>query len=309
MLQIALRGGFRIDQLERLIEAVVPLTSLQEPTELTLDLRGLAYLSPASLAALVSSVSEALHRGVVAPGSSYIAPKNQLVALQLDRVGFHRLLMGTDISSASGHHPPADGFRAFQTFNAQEHLDEIAESLTLAATEALNITGKDRTAVLLAVEEIARNVVDHAESPIGGFAIAQRSTSRREFEVAVADGGVGIAASLRRNPSHREVATDSDAIERALMPGVTSNPGSDNQGVGLATIRDMLRENGGTLLVRSGRGAVEDGCHQSAHDDRPAVCGTLVAMRMRIDRPFGLRLFDQLAQDPASSGHERSRTD
>jgi anti-sigma regulatory factor (Ser/Thr protein kinase)/anti-anti-sigma regulatory factor len=300
MLQIALRGGFRIDQLERLIAAVAPLASLEEPSEVTLDLSGLAHISPASLAALVSSISEALHRGVIAPGSMYVAPKNQLVALQLDRVGFHRLLMGTDISSASGRHPPGDGSRAFQTFNAQEHLDEISTSLTLAATEALNITGKDRTAVLLAVEEIARNVVDHAQSPIGGFAIAQRSTSRLEFEVAVADGGVGIAASLRRNPRYQGVKTDSEAIEQALMPGVTSNPGRDNHGVGLATIRDMLRENGGTLLVRSGRGAVEDGFRQLAHDDRPAMCGTLVALRMRINRPFGLPLFDKLAQDPAS---------
>ncbi len=290
-----------MDQLERLIHVVAPLSALTGPSRVTLDLSGLAFIGPASLAALIASLSEALIRGVVAQGSTYISPKNRLVAMYLDRMGFNRLLTGTDIEDGFEHRPP-EGFRPFQTFRMQEELPEIAESLTMAATEALNITGKDRTAVLLAIKEIAQNVVEHAESPVGGFAIAQRSRSRREFEVAVADAGIGIAASLRRNPDYEAVESDSEALKAALMPGVTSNPGSDNRGVGLASIRDMLRDNGGTLLVRSGRGSIEDGSRQAICGDRPPVCGTLVAIRMRIDQPFDLGLFRKLGQNLACNG-------
>jgi hypothetical protein len=274
---------------------VEPLSSLSEESRLTLDLSGLVFIGPASLATLVAVVSDGIDRGVVASGSTYVPPANRLVARYLDRMDFNKLLTGEDLERGFTRRPP-EGFRPFQTFSTRGELDELSESLTMAATEALNITGKDRTAVLLAITEIGQNVIDHAESRVGGFAIAQRGHTRREFEVAIADAGVGIAGSLGRNPQYRDVGTDAEAITKALALGVTSNPGTDNKGVGLATIRGLLRENGGTLLVRSGRGAVEDGQREVIRDALVRLGGTVVAVRMRIDQPFDLELFSRLAR-------------
>jgi anti-sigma regulatory factor (Ser/Thr protein kinase) len=291
--KVVLRGGFRIGQLDKMIEAIRPLCLLTEPTPFQLDLSGLAFASPASLATLVASVLDGLDRGVIAPGT-YVPPRNRLVARYLDRIDFNRLLTGADISSEHNRRPPA-GFRPVQGFTCEADLDELAESLAMAATEAMAVTGRDRLAVSIAIAEIAKNVLDHAESGVGGFAIAQRSRSRKEFEIAVADAGIGISGSLRKNLAYADVATDSDAITKALALGVTASPGDNNRGIGLSAIRELLQENGGTLLIRSGSGAVEHGPSTFAADRLVPLQGTLVALRMRTDRPFEFELFEQLA--------------
>lgn len=298
MLRVELRGGFRIERLERLIEAVSPLACSSTPVHLVLDLSGVVFIGPAALATLLSVVADAIERGVVAPDSTYVPPRNRLVARYLDRVDFNRLVAGQDVQGDFRRRPPT-GFRPFQIFVAEDELEELCNSLVLAATEAAAITKKDRTAVLLAIAEIAQNVLDHADSRVGGFAIAQRSKSRQEFEVAVADAGIGIAGSLRQNPAYQHITGDADAITLALAPGVTANPGSDNKGVGLATIRDFLRENEGRLLVRSGCGAIEDGYQEATHDGLAELRGTLVALRMRTGGSFELRLFSRLAASGA----------
>jgi anti-sigma regulatory factor (Ser/Thr protein kinase) len=259
-----------------------------------LDLSGLVFISPAALATLVVVVGDAIERRVLLPDSHYVPPANRLVARYLDRMDFSRLITGMDVEGGFERREPT-GFRPFRVFSSEEELDDVAESLTMAATEAVAVSGKDCAAVLLAISEIAQNVLHHAESRIGGIAIAQRARSRREFEVAVADPGIGIAASLRRNRTYEHVKTDLDAITMALTRGVTANPGSDNKGVGLAAIREFLRDNGGTLLIRSGCAAVEDGPREARRDGLAAFQGTVVALRLRTGHPFELAVFSQLA--------------
>lgn len=297
-LEIQLRGGFRIDRLERLIELLVPVAALQEPTRLTLDLSGVVFVGPAALATLVASVTSAHAEGLISDGSIYVPPNNRLVARYLDRVEFNKLLTGSHVADDFARHPPS-GFRPFQTFDCAEDLDDLARSLTMAGTEALAIDEKDQMAVLLAITEITQNVLDHANSSVGGFAIAQRAVSRQEFEVAVADAGIGIPASLRKNPDYQDVADDGQAISLALSPGVTASPDGGNRGVGLSAIRSFLRENGGTLMVRSGTGAVEDGERQVTRRNLPPIGGTVVALRMKIGRPFQMSLPDDLLDELA----------
>ena len=116
--------------------------------------------------------------------------------------------------------------------------------------------------------------------------------------------GHGYLGSLRKNLAYANVATDSDAITKALALGVTGSPGDNNRGIGLSAIRELLQENGGTLLIRSGSGAVEHGPSTSVTDGLVPLQGTLVALRMRTDRPFEFELFEQLA---AGSAQERLR--
>lgn len=289
-LHIKLRGGFRLDQLERLIGAITPLSTLTEPARVVLDLSGLVFIGPAPLATLMAALAEATERDFVLPGSTYIPPANRLVARYLDRMDFNRQLTGTDFDDGFQRRAPK-GFRPVQVFSEPEELGEVSDSLTLAATEALALAATDRASVLCAVREIAKNVLDHADSAIGGVAVAQRATSRREFEVAVADAGIGIAASLRRNPAYRELNGDAEAITTALAPGVTSNPGASNSGVGLTAIRSLLEANGGTMLIRSGRAAVEDGHRRDVREHLTELRGTVVAIRLQIGSPFEMEFY------------------
>ena len=294
---ISLRGGFRMHQIDKVVDALEPLYWQKGPFPIVLDLSGLVFIGPAALATLASGVRDAIQRGVVAAPSTYIPPSNRLVARYLDRVDFNRLLTGADVA-AEFVRRRAEGFRPVQHFTAHHEVGTLADSLTLAATEALAVDGHDRTAVALAIREIGQNVFDHANSATGGFAVAQRGRTRKEFEIAVADAGIGIPASLRANSEHAGISSDAAAIKRALMAGVTGKPGAHNKGLALAAIREFLRENDGTLLVRSGFGAVEDGHRESARDESARLRGTLVAIRFKTDRPFGLSVFTQSGLTP-----------
>jgi len=290
--QITLRGGYGIRDIERIIAAIEPLASLQTPSRVVLDLTRLVYIGPAALATVISIIHDANARGVV-PLGLCIPPANRLVAEHLDRVGFSLLLTGTHLGKA-GSHRPQMGSRPMARFTSQSEVDPLADSLAMAATEAVNISGADRMAVSIAIREIAQNVIDHASSQVGGFAIAQRSTHRDEFEIAVADAGIGIAGSLRGNPKYADlVSSDLAAITMALTRGVTGNPGAGNEGIALAAIQDFLRTNRGTLLIRSGAAGVEDGRRRRSHDHLPPLRGTLVALRLRRDEPFTFDMFAQ----------------
>jgi anti-sigma regulatory factor (Ser/Thr protein kinase) len=284
-------------QLDKVVTALEPLSCLEQPSPVLLDLSGLVFIGPAALATLASVVHDAIQRGVVEAPSRYVPPTNRLVARYLDRVDFNRLLTGTDVG-AEFVRRRADGFRPVQHFVSPVEVSTLADSLAMAATEAMAVSGHDRAAVALAIREIGQNVFDHANSRTGGFAIAQRGATRKEFEIAVADSGIGIPASIRANNEYSQVSRDSVAIERALTAGVTGKPGTQNKGLALAAIREFLRENYGTLLVRSGSGAVEDGHRQSVRDDLSKLRGTVVAIRLRIDRPFELNVFTQSGMDP-----------
>jgi anti-anti-sigma regulatory factor len=50
--RVTLRGGFRIDRLELVIAEVSKLSRLAQPAQLVLDLSGLVFIGPASLATL-----------------------------------------------------------------------------------------------------------------------------------------------------------------------------------------------------------------------------------------------------------------
>jgi hypothetical protein len=77
------------------------------------------------------------------------------------------------------------------------------------------------------------------------------------------------------------------AIETALQPRVTATP-ERNSGIGLFVTKLLLRENDGSLLVRSGAGRVVGGVGECAESAEVHFPGTVVAMRARTDRPLDI---------------------
>lgn len=285
-LEIALSGGFRLGQLERLIAAMEPLSELSEPAPLRLDLGGLAFVSPTALTTLSAILVHRRNHGLLAPGSCYVQPRSWLVERYLARMNFNKLFARDEVAEDFVRRQ-ADGFCPCHPLATEDDKHEIADSLTDTACRALTLGGKARAAVWLAVGEMAQNVLDHADSEVGGFAVAQNGRKRQEFEFAITDAGVGVRASLARNAKYAVLPTDLAAIEKALEPGVTSSPAS-NSGGGLSLLREAVRENGGTFLVRSGTAAVESGHVERSEDGLTRLHGTAVGIRIRRDRPFRL---------------------
>ncbi len=103
---------------------------------------------------------------------------------------------------------------------------------------------KQLVALEWSVNEVSDNVLNHAESPLGGVIQASTITvgGRLFIEFVVADAGIGIKKSLNDTQDLR-------ALERAIQEGVTRNPAT-NQGNGLyGSFRVSTLSNGRFELI------------------------------------------------------------
>jgi len=106
--------------------------------------------------------------------------------------------------------------------------------------------------------ELALNAVEHSESAIGSFGFVQFYEFRegQRFVCGVADGGIGIRASLEKNPTLRSrVPYDWTAIELAVRERVTGT-GDKTRGIGLYGISEDMRKPARQLILHSGIGSL-----------------------------------------------------
>jgi len=66
--------------------------------------------------------------------------------------------------------------------------------------------------------EMVRNVLEHAQSPVGAFVCAQYYRQEDRLSIGIADAGIGILQSIRRSHAAEH---DQAAIALALRPGIT----------------------------------------------------------------------------------------
>ncbi len=102
--------------------------------------------------------------------------------------------------------------------------------------------------------ELADNAINHSELPIGAT-IAYRWVAS-EFEMVIADPGIGIRASLRKNPRHSAISDDQAALEQATTMGVTRHADGTGHGTGFKTVFDAIASFSGLLRFRSGTAAL-----------------------------------------------------
>lgn len=104
--------------------------------------------------------------------------------------------------------------------------------------------------------ELGRNVVQHAESPVGGVAMAQFFPDLRAVQISIADRGKGLRESLRGN--YPELRSDIEAAKLAVLPHASGAPiaqgmyaSSDNAGLGLFFCKEITWRAGGAFWLVS----------------------------------------------------------
>jgi hypothetical protein len=99
-----------------------------------------------------------------------------------------------------------------------------------------------------AVIEMADNVWLHSDCPMPGLVVHQ--VRRRKFAFSVADIGIGVLSSLRKNPAYRQLSSSMEAIRCAIEPGVSRDP--NGGGMGFPSLLHALADLWGTARIRSG---------------------------------------------------------
>ncbi|NMY10623.1 MULTISPECIES: hypothetical protein [Pseudomonas] len=140
---------------------------------------------------------------------------------------------------------------------AQDIIENRSENL--AKILSRETTGNLVDALTYSIREIMRNVLEHSESRSIEYC-AQFWPSYNKVEIAIIDNGIGLKQSLSANP-YIQVECDSDAIQQALMPAISSknfkgakidkNNPWHNSGFGLYMISRICRL-GGSFLLCSG---------------------------------------------------------
>lgn len=100
------------------------------------------------------------------------------------------------------------------------------------------------------VEEMASNVVEHsedAETSIVGYRWTQR-----EFEYVVADSGIGVLESLRKNTYYSDLDDAGKALETAVQEGESRHGHNVGRGLGFRDLLKNIANRNSFLRFRSG---------------------------------------------------------
>ena len=131
----------------------------------------------------------------------------------------------------------------------QKAVDRIVNAILIAIPD---LNRKELAAFEWSINEITDNVLNHAQSPIGG--LVQVSTFQRthkRVEYIVADAGLSIPATLRA--THLSISSDAAALEQAIREGVTRDK-NVGQGNGLYGSYQICSHSKGYFQIESSHG-------------------------------------------------------
>jgi hypothetical protein len=193
-----------------------------------------------------------------------------------------------------------------------QELAETIETLSRKISETLLQTNSGDTykSLSFSIREIIRNVFEHSQSD-DFWAVAQRWPNKDKIQVAILDKGVGLKAALSRN-SKLDIKNDRDAIQYALLPGVSGTPNrlhpsniSDdwrNSGFGLFMASHFCRECGGFAIFSGKNGLIFD--PEKTTLEIPDIAG--VAIRLDI-RESDLKYADARRKKILDLGHQMQK--
>ena len=211
-----------------------------------------------------------------------VVPEDVGVARYLKGIGLFDELKERGVKVDDRDIVPSGGQTKLQCFSSEDDVDRIAnealENLAASSLGAANL----RPLVVKAFAELAQNGVEHSNSPVGCYGLIQYYDWQEgpRFFCVVADGGIGIRASLERNSSLRErIFYDYTAIELAMQERI-SGTGVSTRGVGLFAVAEDMRRPG-----REGDPLRSRGCKADARVGNRRAQGTAISGNARIRFP------------------------
>lgn len=186
---------------------------------------------------------------------------------------------------------PGGKFHPLTPIRRESDVENTAEAVTDVFRKAGTTDHETIQAISTVLSEIFGNCYFHSESgsDIRGVACAQTWPAANLAQIAVADIGIGIRASLAANPHYAARLASENALQLATELGVTSKPNGAHAGYGLAVARQLMELHDGRLLMLSGAeafGASNRGCRRKNLET--AMAGTLVVLEWSTVEPLNV---------------------
>ncbi len=261
MLEIKPRGEhFRhAGELQSNYDGFDPRSSEFDERQVLIDLRDCEFVRPPAALWALTFLALASKRGA---DCELLVPLNFGVASYLAGLGLYAELKkfgirvdDRDLGANAGENVVLPITSFFTTSDATEVNNRVFESLQNNERGGADLI----STVTELFGELSFNAVQHSESEVGAFACIQffRFSTGTTFTCAVADGGIGVFESLRKNPTHRSrINYDWDALELAVRERV-SGTDDPHRGIGLYGVSEDVRQPGRTLRLHSGIGSLE----------------------------------------------------
>ncbi len=120
------------------------------------------------------------------------------------------------------------------------------------------LNDKDLLPLSSNLQEVFRNIFDHAKSIVSGYVITQYHPQKHLLSFSVCDFGIGIPSSINQylRNSNQEILKDNEAILKSLEKGFTIKSTQRNRGFGLDNILSFVESHNGKMSIISNRGYV-----------------------------------------------------
>lgn len=239
----------------------------------------------------------------------------------LVRMGLFKMLKIKSEITMIEHEPAGRFIPLIQIHTSAELTKFITEMIPL-----LHLGQDQAQTIGYIVSELARNVIEHANSKDGAFLCAQYYKKSNTIRIGIADAGVGIKTAISQSYSPK---TDLEAIKLALWPGITGTTrregGSEqNAGAGLFFIKSIAWVNRDFFVIYSGNAmykllrrsqtsklrlnADPFKDRHSADEQLPRWQGTIVGIDINLDQTEEFsRLLDALRKVYTDAVRERRK--
>lgn len=209
-------------------------------------------------------------------------PEEKKLSRLFDNAGWSHLIDPTEFGAseyASKNHSPAIVYN-----NGEEQHKAVDGILEILLQSIRDVTRNQFAALEWSINEITDNVLNHSESLIGGIVQVTSRRSGTMVEFVVCDAGLGIPRTLRS--SHREIGSDTYALDRAIREGITRNS-TTNMGNGLYGSYRIAQLSGGHFKIQSGYATLKYSPKIGMHirQNKVPFNGTLISCSIDCSNP------------------------
>ena len=273
--RINVKGNvYRVD-LRPLCSALYQMIEIRKWSDVILDFSLCAGVAEAVMLPLMPIIADYRKKGV---GFQLIVPQDDNLQRLFFNTNWAHYIDSDkyDRTPHEGRHVPALRFGDDGTSAIDEILAKVM-NLILGQLETDRTTLK---AVEWSLGEIMDNVVNHSQSPVGGFVQATAYKTSNRVEFVVADAGIGIPGSMN-------ISDHAQAIRQAINEGVTRDK-NQNAGNGLYGSYRVATLSGGQFEINSLRGSLFCKEHEGEIVSRGnpiPYCGTSVRCGINVSDP------------------------
>jgi anti-sigma regulatory factor (Ser/Thr protein kinase) len=291
---IQLIGDLKWSSLDTLVRQI-QLCRIARGVFFDLDLQNVRFCHPSGIVCLAAGI-----RYLEAQGFHLISlklPANSDVAFYLQRIGLFSDLGIPDVleirrRDATGRfvelvHLPAPAGDE----EAKNAIETAVDQALGVITSNVSVSPDGQNMIWNVLTEVTENIFNHAESTLGGYVCSQTYPNNKEVHVTIADLGIGIEASLRRNPRNEKRINEAGAIRTALEKGVTARPENCGGGIGLFFSSQIIRQNRGNLGVYSRSEMYTQTPRSTTTESAPTWPGTIIDLKFKTDRPIKVSEF------------------